>query len=70
MTRTALQTTMKEEQEKLLEKFRLRREKQNNGVGINHVHNGDLRKLKNLRIRSQKIKLWWLCHFAIQKTLW
>ena len=48
---------MKEEQEKLLEKFRQRREKQDNGVGINHVHNGDLRKLKNLYIHSQKNKV-------------
>ena len=57
LTRTALQTTMKEEQEKLQEKCRLRREKQDNGVGINHVHNGDLGKLKNLYIRSQKNKV-------------
>ena len=44
-------------QEKLLEKSRQRREKENNGVGINHVHNGDLGKLKNLYIRSQKNKV-------------
>ena len=48
---------MKEEQEILLEKFRQMREKQDNGVGINHVHIGDLRKLKNLYIRSQKNKV-------------
>ena len=57
LTRTALQTTMKEEQEKLLEKFRLRREKQDKGVEFKHVHNGDLRKLKDLYIHSQKNKV-------------
>ena len=57
LTRTALQTTMKEEQEKLLEKFRLRRKEQDNGVGFKHVHNGDLCKLKNLYTCSQKNKV-------------